>query len=281
MALTGEAYAKACCADLYQSPLARQILGEPPHPGGLALTNRLGRLMDIARGDWVADLASARGTSAMAISRAFHCRVVGVEFGADPVAEAHGMAAAQTESISAGPCYFLRGDAESTPLATGLFDGAVCECSMSLFSDKPAAVAEAVRVLRPGGRLGLSDFAVTPGSLPDELQGTVGQILCLAQALDVNGYAQLMETAGLKVTRQEDASEYVLKILDDVEAKLAGLTVLQKFAGGMVGAMFGGLVSAPKDNDIVQQAPRLIARIRELVAGGDLGYGLFVGEKPA
>ena len=281
MALTDEAYAKACCADLYQSPLARQILGEPPHPGGLALTNRLGRLMDIARDDWVADLASARGTSAMAISRAFHCRVVGVEFGAAPAAEAHGMAAAQSESVTAGRAFFLRGDAESMPLGTGRFDGAVCECSMSLFGDKPAAVAEAARVLRPGGRLGLSDFTVTPGSLPDELQGTVGQILCLAQALDGNGYAQLIETAGLKLIHQEDASEHVIKILDDVDAKLAGLTMMQKFAAGMVSSVFGSLGNGPNDNEMLQQAPRIIARIRELAAAGDLGYWLFVGEKPA
>ena len=273
MALTDEAYAKACCADLYQSPWARQILGDPLHPGGLALTNRLGRLMDIAENDWVADLASARGTSAMAISRAFHCRVVGVEFGAGPVAEAHAIAAAQSENNANSRGYFLRGDAESTPLATGRFDGVICECSMSLFADKPAAVADAARALRPGGRLGLSDFTVTPGTLPAELQGSVGQILCLAQALDVNGYAKLMETAGLKLTHQEDASEHVLKILDGVDAKLAALPILQQISGGA----FGG----PDDNEMIRQAPRLVARIRELVAAGELGYWLFVGEKPS
>ena len=281
MALTDEAYAKACCADLYQSPWARQILGDPMHPGGLALTNRLGRLMDIGDNDWVADLASARGTSAMAISRVFHCRVVGVEFGAEPVAEAHAIATAHSENTGASRSYFLRGDAESTPLATGRFDEVVCECSMSLFADKPAAIADAVRALRPGGRLGLSDFAVTPGSLPQELQGTVGQILCLAQALDVNGYAELMQTAGLMLTHQEDASDHVLKILDDVDAKLAALPVLQQLSAGMVGSMFGGSGGGPNDNDMLQQAPRLIARIREMVAAGELGYWLFVGEKAA
>ena len=274
MALTDEAYAKACCADLYQSPWARQILGDPLHPGGLALTNRLGRLMDIGRDDWVADRASARGTSAMAISRAFHCRVVGVEFGAEPVADAH--ATAQSENPGTTRSHFLRGDAESTPLTAGQFDGVICECSMSLFADKPAAVAEAVRALRPGGRLGLSDFAVTPGILPAELQGTVGQILCLAQALDVNGYTRLMENGGLKVTHQEDASHHVIKILDEVDAKLAALPVLQEFSSGMI----GGLGSGANGEDMLRQAPRLIARIRELVSSGDLGYWLFVGEKP-
>ena len=75
-----EAIAKACCADLYQSELVRLILGDTLHPGGLGLTNRLGKLMGLKRGDQVVDLASGRGTSAMAISRSFHCQVVGVEF---------------------------------------------------------------------------------------------------------------------------------------------------------------------------------------------------------
>lgn len=266
MALTDDAYVKACCADLYESPWAREILGDPLHPGGLALTNRLGRLMNIGRDHWVADLASARGTSAMAISRAFHCRVVGVEFGAEPVVEAHAIA---RESADSTRGFFLRGDAEAPPLATGRFAGVVCECSLSLFPDKPAAVAEAARLLQPGGRLGISDFAVTPGTLPTELQGTIGQILCLAQALDVNGYVRLLQEAGLTVAHQEDASDQVVKILDDVDTKLAALPLLQMFSGGTSEA-----------DEMLQQAPRLVARIRQLVAEGNLGYWLLVAEKP-
>ena len=53
MNLSQEAVAKACCADLYQSQLARMVLGDNLHPGGLALTNRLGKLMGIRQGDWV------------------------------------------------------------------------------------------------------------------------------------------------------------------------------------------------------------------------------------
>ena len=59
-----EARAKACCADLYQSELARVILGDTLHPGGLALTNQMAKLLEIQPGNWVADLASARGASA-------------------------------------------------------------------------------------------------------------------------------------------------------------------------------------------------------------------------
>ena len=81
--MQSEAEAKACCADLYQSDMAKLIMGDTLHPGGLGLTNRLGRLMGLGPGDMVADLASARGQSAQALGRVFRCRVLGVEFGAE------------------------------------------------------------------------------------------------------------------------------------------------------------------------------------------------------
>ena len=71
------ARAKACCSDLYESDLARLVLGDTLHPGGLALTNRLGKLLDIQPSDWVVDLASARGASAMAVSRVFSLQCSG------------------------------------------------------------------------------------------------------------------------------------------------------------------------------------------------------------
>ena len=76
--MQSEAEAKACCADLYQSDMAKLIMGDTLHPGGLGLTNKLGRLMGLESGDVVADLASARGESAQALGRVFHCSVVGV-----------------------------------------------------------------------------------------------------------------------------------------------------------------------------------------------------------
>ena len=191
-----EALAKACCADLYQSSLARLILGDTMHPGGLALTNRLGKLMGIQKGDWVVDLASGQGASAMAVSRVFHCNVVGVEFGAQAVA--HSMAKS-LEFPPAPGASFLRGDAECAPFRPGSFQGVLCECSMSLFHDKAGAVAQVARLLRPGGRFGISDVTVEPGCLPPELEGTLGQLLCLADALNLEGYSGLLKAAGLAI----------------------------------------------------------------------------------
>ncbi len=137
-----EALAKACCADLYQSSLARLILGDTLHPGGLALTNRLGKLMAIHEGDWVVDLASGQGSSAMAVSRVFRCKVVGVEFGAQAVSQSQ----AKSHEFPAAPgAYFLRGDGECAPFRPSSLQGVLCECSMSLFHDKVGAVAQAAR----------------------------------------------------------------------------------------------------------------------------------------
>ena len=261
-----EAQTKACCADLYQSGVARLIFGDALHPGGLALTHRLGKLMDIRPDELVVDLASGRGASALAVSRGFRCRVVGLEFGSEAMVQARATA---LESPTAARTFFLQGDAEWAPLQTGRFDAAFCECSMSLFVDKIKAAQEIGRLLRPGGRLGLSDVTVDPGSLPPELQGPLGQILCLADALRLQGYINLMESAGLQVVLLEDASAEIIRVLDGVDAKVGALTAWQ----GLIG-------QAAAETDTLRQVPPMIAQVRALVEAGQIGYWLLVAEKP-
>ena len=266
MDVVEQARAKACCADLYQSQLARMILGDTLHPGGLALTNRLGKLMDIQPGSWIVDLASARGNSAMAVSRVFKCNVIGVEFGRDAVAEANANAQEAPRGTSS---QYVQGDAERPPLRPGIFDGVFCECSMSLFLDKPGAVSEAAGLLRPGGRFGLSDVTVEPGALPEELDGTLGQLLCLTDALTVDGYRSLLTGCGLALVDQVDASVEGLRILDTLEAKLGAYLAWQGMTGQQV-----------PDQELLQRAPGLLNRLRSMIQQGQLGYWVFVAEKP-
>ena len=70
---------KSCCSALYEMEPVRLLLGDTLHPGGLALTHRLGKLMEIQRDNLVLDLACGRGASSVAVARSFHCRVVGVD----------------------------------------------------------------------------------------------------------------------------------------------------------------------------------------------------------
>ena len=151
--------ALACCADLYQSDLARLLLGDSLHPGGLRLTHRLGALMGIQPDDWVVDLACGRGISGMAVSRTFRCKVAGIEYGAAAVADAH--AGARDAAVPAR-AFFINADAGLPPIRPSSVDAVLCECSMSIFADQPGAIIQAARMLRPGGILGLSDVTVKP-----------------------------------------------------------------------------------------------------------------------
>ena len=137
---------------------------------------------------------------------------------------------------------------------------------MSLFINKAQAVAETARLLRPGGRFGLSDVTIEPGVLPSELKGDLGQVLCMTSALTADGYVDLLEAGGFNVTQRLDASGEIIKILDEVESKLAALLGFQRMGG------------AAADGQL-ERTPGLIAKVREMVTAGELGYWLFVGEK--
>ena len=265
------AMAKACCADLYQSELAQMLLGDTRHPGGLRLTNRLGRLMDLKQDDWVVDLASGNGASALAISRTFRCRVVGVEFGNAAALEATKRG---NEAAVPARAWFLQGDAEKPPLKIQSFDGVFAECSLSLFPDKAHAIRQAVDLLRPGGKLGVSDVTVAPDTLPPELEGSIGQILCLTEALDVGGYFGLMQNAGIEILHQENASEYVIELLSKIKTGLAAISLL---AGTQ--PLEPGSLNLPALSPTTSWED-LVSQLEKLVDEGLLGYWLYVGQKP-
>jgi hypothetical protein len=64
--------------------MAKLIMGDTLHPGGLGLTNKLGLPMGLEAGDLVADLASAHSESAQALGRVFKCNVLGVDSALKP-----------------------------------------------------------------------------------------------------------------------------------------------------------------------------------------------------
>jgi ubiquinone/menaquinone biosynthesis C-methylase UbiE len=202
----------------------------------------------------VADLASARGESAQALGRVFYCSVLGVELGAGAVRHAHDSTPEKSRAR------FVRGDAENLPLRTGAFDAADCEFSMSLFINKSQAMTETARLLKPGGRFGLSDVTIEPGVLPEELEGDLGQVLCMTNALTAGGYVDLLEKGGFTVTESLDASTEIIKILDEVEGKLAAFLAFQRMSG------------ASETGGQLERSPELVAMVREMVKSGDLGY---------
>ncbi len=187
--------AKACCAAAYSSDLARLVLGDNFHPGGAALTRRLGRVAALRDGERVLDVASGPGTTALLLAREFGATVDGLELSTDSVERAR--AAADAAGLKANVRFHV-GDAEHLPFPDESFDVVTCECAFCTFPDKEKAAAEFARVLKPNGRLAFTDVTLAADELPVELACLAGWAACLADAKPLQVYAQILTAAGLE-----------------------------------------------------------------------------------
>lgn len=118
---------KTCCATLYESDIARLLVGDSFHPGGLRLTRRLGEQLHLGAGLRVLDVASGKGESAIFLAQTFGCEVVGLDFGAENVRESTARAGAVSPLVT-----FRQGDAEKLDLSGASFDAVLCECGALL-----------------------------------------------------------------------------------------------------------------------------------------------------
>ncbi|MDI6846366.1 MAG: methyltransferase domain-containing protein, partial [Candidatus Saccharicenans sp.] len=93
---------------------------------------------------------------------------------------------------------FRLGEIEDLPLPDSSVDVIISNCVINLSTDKPRVFREAFRVLRPGGRLVVSDLVLT-GPLPEELsRSPEAYVACVAGAMHKEDYIPAMESAGFK-----------------------------------------------------------------------------------
>ena len=263
--MTDPGEVKACCAAAYSSDLVALLLGDSYHPGGQALTRRLAAGLDLREGQSVLDVASGRGTSALTIANEYDVSVVGVDLSSANVALGNG--AAQAAGLS-GRVGFRVGDAEKLPVPDGSVDAVVCECALCTFPDKPAAAAEFARVLRPGGRVGITDVTVDPDRLPPELTTLGAWVACVADARPAAEYADILTRAGLRVTAIERHDATIGRMIDQIEARLQFLRLTSR-------------ARLDEHGVDVNRARPVLGAARTAVADGVLGYALLVADKPA
>jgi SAM-dependent methyltransferase len=252
---------KACCATAYSSAAARFLLGDRFHPGGAALTSRLISALRVGPGRLVADIACGPGASALQLARETGCDVVGIDL--SPASVAAATDAARSASLS-DRVRFEVGDAEALPFADGSLDGVLSECALCTFPDKAAATRELARVLKPGGRVALSDMTAEASRLPAELTGLAAWVACVADARLLQEVAQLLAGAGLVVEETESHDDALRALLDRVEARLA----------------LAGMASVPGLELAVRSGERLIEAAHRAVEEGALGYGVVIARRP-
>lgn len=262
--MNAPAEVKQCCAALYESDFAKLLLGDSFHPGGVKLTGRLGTLLALTPHSRVLDIASGTGTSALYLAERFGCEVLGIDYGCRIVERANEAAAAKGLAARVS---FLEGDAERLPPPDSSFDAIVCECAFCTFPDKPAAAREFARVLRPGGRVGLSDLTRS-AALPIELGGLLAWIACIADAQPVGAYGEYLMAAGLRVDAAELHDEALLEMVNRIRMKLLGAEI-------MVGLK---KLALPAGVDLAE-AKRLAQSALTAVKQGLLGYAIVCGAK--
>jgi ubiquinone/menaquinone biosynthesis C-methylase UbiE len=255
---------KTCCATAYQSDIARFLLGDSFHPGGIKLTERLGSLLLLGPGLRVLDVASGQGKSAIALAQRFGCQVLGIEYSAEAVAKATETAA---EAGIAHLVTFQQGDAERLPVSDGTFDAIICECAFCTFPDKPAAASEFLRVLKPGGQIGLSDLTRT-GDVPEELQGLLAWIACIADAQPVSAYTRYLTEAGAAVDLIEVHDEALHEMVQQIRAKLLGAELLVRLKK----------LDLPGSLDF-EQAKALAKAADSAIRQNKFGYAVIVASK--
>ena len=124
-----------------------------------------------------------------------------------------------------GRVRFQRGDVERLPLEDDSVDAIICECAFCTFPDKPAAARQFARVLRRGGRVGLSD--ITRASDPSyELNDLMAWIACLADARSSGAYGAWLTDAGLTITAIETHDDVLRELVRAIGTRLFATDVL-------------------------------------------------------
>ena len=204
---------------------ADQLTGLPEE----AVTASLGcgnptALASLQPGEKVLDLGSGGGIDVLLSARRVGPQ--GKAYGLDMTDEMLALARENQRKSGIENAEFLKGEMESMPLPDGAVDVIVSNCVVNLSADKDRVFQEAFRVLRPGGRLAISDV-VFRGEVPAEVRRNVELwVGCVAGALQESEYRAKLDAAGFasieieptRVYQIEDARQFLAAKGIDVDA---------------------------------------------------------------
>jgi SAM-dependent methyltransferase len=149
---------------------------------------------ELRAGERVLDLGSGGGIDVLLSAR--RVGPTGKAYGLDMTDEMLALALANAEKAGATNVEFLKGTIEAVPLPANTIDVVISNCVINLSTDKPAVFAETFRVLRPGGRLGVSDVVADDALSPAQRAERGDHAGCIAGALSFAEYRAGLEAAG-------------------------------------------------------------------------------------
>ena len=199
-------------------------------------------LADLREGEVVLDLGSGGGIDVLLSAK--RVGPTGKAYGLDMTDDMLELANANKERARASNVEFLRGHIESIPLPSRTVDVIISNCVINLSGDKRKVLAEAFRVLKPGGRFAVSDVVVR-GEVPPAIRRSMELwVGCVAGALEEQEFLALLREVGFenpsieptRIYRAEDATAFLANTGLDTE----------QFANDIDGKFMGAFVRATK-----------------------------------
>lgn len=191
---------ESCCAgttefgaDLYGA-LEREELPDAAVMASLGCGNPTA-VADLRPGERVLDLGSGGGIDVLLSAK--RVGPTGRAFGLDMTDEMLALAVRNAEAAGATNVEFLKGQIEAIPLPAGSIDVVISNCVVNLAADKTAVFRETARVLRPGGRIGISDVVAADELTLQERTERGSFAGCIAGALSFAEYEDGLRAAGL------------------------------------------------------------------------------------
>jgi arsenite methyltransferase len=193
-----------CCADAPETGGFGQALytaeqrGELPEAAVLASLGcgNPAAVADLRDGETVLDLGSGGGIDVILSAR--RVGPAGTAYGLDMTDEMLALARRNAREAGVRNVHFLKGLIEQIPLPAGSVDVVISNCVINLSTDKAAVLAEIGRVLRPGGRLGISDVVAEDELTPGQRAERGSYVGCIAGALSRSEYRAGLEAAGFE-----------------------------------------------------------------------------------
>jgi SAM-dependent methyltransferase len=229
----------ACCdpitSDLYEEGQTAAIPAE-------ALLASLGcgnptALAELKPGDVVLDLGSGGGIDVLLSAK--RVGPTGKAYGLDMTDEMLALARDNQQKSGLTNVEFLQGEIENIPLPDNSVDVVISNCVINLSADKDRVIAEAFRVLKPGGRFAVSDVVIRGDDMPESVRRSMELwVGCVAGALEERRYRHALTSAGFRnvdleptrIYRAADAKHF----LD--EAGISDETVLANIDGRFMSA---------------------------------------------
>jgi arsenite methyltransferase len=234
----------SCCADgESDAALFGQALYDAEQRGELPETAALASLgcgnpllvAELNEGETVLDLGSGGGIDV--ILSAKRVGPTGLAYGLDMTDEMLALARQNQQEAGITNAIFLKGMIEAVPLPADSVDVVISNCVINLSTDKAAVLTEIARVLKPGGRVGVSDVVAEDRLSPAERAERGSFVGCIAGALSKGEYEEGLRAAGFEQIEVSFTHEVadgmhgaIVKAVKTSEPEKLGLPVIQTAA---------------------------------------------------